>query len=139
MHPRISLITLGVHDLPRAIRFYQHGLGLPRCQEAAEGVAFFNLQGSWLALYPWQSLAGDAGLPAEGSGFRGVTLAHNLADREQVVAVYDEAIAAGATPLQPPHDVFWGGYVAYFADPDGHVWELAWNPAFWPGPADHPA
>lgn len=135
MNPRISMITLGVRDLARAIRFYQEGLGLPRRGED-ENVAFFDLNGTWLGLYPWDALAEDAGVPAAGSGFRGVTLAHNLASPAEVDALMDEAAAAGATIVKPPQEVFWGGYSGYFADPDGHLWEVAHNPFTWIGPAD---
>lgn len=137
MQPRISMITLGVGDLARAVRFYEQGLGLPR-MPSPDGVAFFPLNGSWLALYPWQELAADAGLEPAGEGFRGVSLAHNVGSRAAVDAVMAQAQAAGARLVKPAQDVFWGGYCGYFADPDGHLWEVAWNPAFWPGPPDAP-
>ncbi len=129
------MITLGVQDLERAIRFYEEGLGLPR--KPFEGiVAFFELKGSWLALYPWDALAEDATVDFQGDGFRGVTLAHAVSSKEQVDQALNQAVEAGATLVKPAQDVFWGGYSGYFSDPDGHLWEVAWNPHFWPGPKD---
>ncbi len=135
MKPRMNMITLGVQDLERAIRFYEEGLGLPR--KPFEGiVAFFELKGSWLALYPWDALAEDATVDCQGDGFRGVTLAHAVSTKEQVDQALNQAVEAGATLVKPAQDVFWGGYSGYFSDPDGHLWEVAWNPHFWPGPKD---
>ena len=136
MQPRISMITLGVSNLKAAVEFYQTGLGLPLREPYSDDVAFFNLNGTWLGLYPWDKLAEDAMVPAEGSGFRGVTLAHNLQSKEEVDAVMSQALSAGATLVKEPQDVFWGGYSGYFADPDGHLWEIAWNPFSWIGPED---
>lgn len=133
MKPRINMITLGVEDLDRAIRFYKQGLGLPR--KPYEGnVAFFELSGTWLSLYPWNALAEDATVSQEGDGFRGITLAHVVASKEEVDHVLSQAIEAGGNLVKPAQDVFWGGYSGYFSDPDGHLWEVAWNPHFWPGP-----
>ncbi|MBW2372271.1 MAG: VOC family protein, partial [Deltaproteobacteria bacterium] len=130
MEPRVSLITLGVSDLERSIAFYRDGLGLPQ-REGPPSIAFFDLRGgTWLSLYPREALAEDATVPAEGGGFRGITLAHNVRSREEADAVMAEALAAGATLVKPAQDVFWGGYSGYFADPDGHLWEVAWNPNF---------
>ena len=129
------MITLGVQDLERAISFYEKGLGLPI--KSFEGnVAFFELKGSWLALYPWDALAEDATVDCQGDGFRGVTLAHAVSSKEQVDQALNQAVEAGATLVKPAQDVFWGGYSGYFSDPDGHLWEVAWNPHFWPGPKD---
>ncbi len=129
MKAKIGLITLGVRDLDRSLRFYRDGLGLPTHNYNPEqGVVFFKMEGSWLALYPRDELAKDAGVSAEGAGFSGITLAHNVASKEEADRVFAEAVAAGATPVKPPQDVFWGGYSGYFADPDGHLWEVAWNP-----------
>lgn len=136
MEPRVSIITLGVKDLARSVRFYEHGLGLPR-HEFEGPIAFFALAGTWLALYPRQSLAEDVGVPAEGSGFPGVTLAHNVSSWAEVDAVMEEAVAAGARLVKPAEAADWGGYSGYFADPDGHLWEVAFNPFFWAGPP-HP-
>lgn len=138
MQPRISLITLGVRDLARAIEFYEKGLGLPRMESPPE-VAFFTLNGTWLGLYGWDALAEDAQVPADGSGFRGVALAHNLSSEAEVNTLYQAALAAGATPVKQPQKAFWGGYSGYFADLDGHLWEVAHNPFTWIGPPDDPA
>jgi len=127
---KVSLITLGVADLERSLAFYRDGLGLPAHDYNHDaGVVFFRLEGNMLlAIWPREELAKDAGILPEGSGFGGFSLAHNVADKAAVDAVFAEAVAAGAKPLKEPGDVFWGGYTAYFADPDGHMWEVAWNP-----------
>ena len=101
MEPRISIITLGVTDLPRSVEFYRDGLGLPLFDENTESIAFFQNTGTWLALYPRESLAADVGISAEGSGFSGVTLAHNVRTREEVDALLEVAMAAGATLVKP--------------------------------------
>ncbi len=131
MEPRISIITLGVSDLPRAVKFYRDGLGLPLLDENTESIAFFKNRGAWLSLYPRESLAADAGIDTQGSGFSGVTLAHNVRSREEVDALLGVAVNAGATLVKPAQDAFWGGYSGYFADSDGYLWEIAWNPHFW--------
>lgn len=135
MKPRISMITLGVRDLAASVKFYEEGLGFPRMESPAE-VAFFTLNGTWLGLYGRQALAEDAAVSAEGSGFEGFTLAHNVASEAEVNELMDQALAAGATLVKKPQRVFWGGYSGYFKDPDGHLWELAYNPHFWVGPLD---
>ncbi|WP_013626830.1 VOC family protein [Rubinisphaera brasiliensis] len=132
MQPRISLITLGVKDLARSIQFYE-ALELPRMESPPE-VAFFTLNGTWLGLFGWDALAKDAHVSAEGSGFRGCSLAHNLESEAEVDALMQQAVAAGATMVKEPQKVFWGGYSGYFQDPDGHLWELAYNPFMWVGP-----
>lgn len=137
MKPRISMITLGVNDLAAASRFYEAGLGLPRMPTDDANVAFFTLHGTWLGLYPREALAEDATVPAAGDGFSGITLAHNVATREEVDQLLAQAVKAGARLVKPAQDVFWGGYSGYFADPDGHLWEVAWNPHFWVGPKDN--
>jgi catechol 2,3-dioxygenase-like lactoylglutathione lyase family enzyme len=124
---RLSIVTLGVADLTRSTRFYE-SLGWERSSASMPTISFFELQGSWFGLYEWSALADDAGVPAEGSGFRGVALAMNLASPEEVDAVFAEWLAAGATARVEPHEAFWGGYSSYVADPDGHLWELAFNP-----------
>ncbi len=131
MDPRISIITLGVTDLPRSVEFYRDGLGLTLFDENTESIAFFQNRGTWLSLYPRQSLADDVGVSVEGSGFSGVTLAHNVRTREDVDELLDVAVVAGATLVKSAQDTFWGGYSGYFADPDGYLWEIAWNPHFW--------
>lgn len=130
MDPRISLITLGVADLARSIRFYRDGLGLPM-RESPPGVAFFETRGTWLSLFPREALAKDAGVALEGTGFRGFALAHNVRSEAEVDATLALAVAAGATLVKPAQKVFWGGYSGYFADPDGFLWEVAHNPHFW--------
>lgn len=133
MKPRISMLTLGVRDLAASIRFYEQGLGLPRMESPPE-VAFFTLNGTWLALYGRDALAGDAGVAPDGSGFSGIAIAHNVDSEAAVDAVLDEAVAAGAKRVKPGQKTDWGGYAGYFADPDGYLWEVAHNPLFWVGP-----
>lgn len=134
MKPRITLVTLGVDDLERALRFYRDGLGLQTegivGTEFEHGaVAFFDLQaGMKLALWPRASLARDAGLPLGRPDATGFSLAHNVASRAEVDAVMEQARQAGAAIVKPAHDTFWGGYAGYFQDPDQHLWEVAWNP-----------
>ena len=130
MEPRISIITLGVSDLKRAVKFYKDGLGLPQ-REGPDGIAFFETSGTWLALFPRDDLAQDATVEPEGHGFRGVTLAHNVRTREEVDKILAEAEAAGGTVVKNAGDTSWGGYSGYFSDPDGFLWEVAWNPHFW--------
>jgi len=129
MKPKVSLIGLGVTDLARSLAFYRDGLGL-KTHNYNEGddCIFFAMEGTFLSIYPRDKLAEDATASPEGSGFRGITLAHNEPSKEGVDAVFAEALAAGARPVKTPQDVFWGGYSGYFADPDGHLWEVAWNP-----------
>ena len=135
MKPRISMITLGVNNLEASVQFYEEGLGLPRMDSPPE-VAFFTLNGSWLGLYSRESLAEDTGVSAEGSGFAGITIAHNVDSEEAVDDVLKQAVEAGAKLVKPAQKVFWGGYSGYFADPDGYLWEVAHNPLFWVGPRD---
>jgi uncharacterized protein len=130
LEPRISLITLGVADLSRAIRFYRDGLGLSM-RESPPGVAFFEMHHMWLSLFPREELAKDAGVIADGTGFRGFALAHNLRSEAEVDATLAQAVAAGARLIKPGQRVFWGGYSGYFADPDGFLWEVAHNPHVW--------
>lgn len=127
MEPRITLLTLGVADLERSVRFYRDGLGLPQRPSPPE-VAFFALRGAWLGLYGRESLAADAAVDAHGSGFRGFTIAHNVGSPDEVERVLAEAVAAGATLVKAGRRTEWGGYAGYFADPDGFLWEVAHNP-----------
>jgi uncharacterized protein len=132
MEPRISIITLGVTDFVRSLRFYRDGLGWPtRATETSE-IAFFNTIGARFAIYPLEKLAEDispALTPAR-SGFSGITLAHNVRTREEVAAVLAQAEAAGACIVKPGQDAFWGGHSGYFTDPDGYYWEVAFAPGF---------
>ena len=126
MEQRVSLITLGVRDMDRAARFYEE-MGWQRV-ESPDGVIAFDLIGQTLGLYPLEALAGEIGVPADQLGNGTLTLAHNVRQKERVDALLASAAAAGATILKKPCDVFWGGYHGYFADPDGHIWEIAYNP-----------
>lgn len=127
---RLSLVTLGVADLPRSRAFYAR-LGWTEHPQSQPGVAFYQMQGQVLALFGMADLAADQGRPETRLGVGGVTLAQNFTTRDDVDQAFALALQAGATPLKPPQDVFWGGYSGYWADPDGHVWEVAMNP-FWP-------
>ncbi|WP_144118862.1 VOC family protein [Catellatospora sichuanensis] len=128
---RISMVTLGVTDLARSTAFYQ-ALGWPLSARSQDGISFFRTAGALLALFPSAELAADALQPAhEPAGFRNVTCAVNLATEAAVDEALATAVAAGATLLKPAQKVEWGGYSGYFADPDGHAWEVAYNP-FWP-------
>jgi catechol 2,3-dioxygenase-like lactoylglutathione lyase family enzyme len=129
MEPRLSFVTLGVKDLERATRFYEEVLRLPR-RPAPPTVSFFELGRTWLALYPRDLLAADAGVPAEGSGFAGFALAHNVRSPEEVDRLLAEAAAGGGRVVKPGQRSDWGGYTGYFADPEGFLWEVAWNPDF---------
>jgi uncharacterized glyoxalase superfamily protein PhnB len=138
MTPRITLLTLCVDDLERAVRFYRDGLGLPTPgivgQQFEHGaVAFFDLaHGLRLALWPRASLANDAGQPVGPRSATEFSLAHNVATRAEVDAVLQQAQGAGAAIVKPAQDTFWGGYAGYFQDPDGHLWEVAFNPDLLP-------
>lgn len=138
MKPHVTLITLGVDDLPRAVAFYRDGLGWPTEGIVGEqfengAVAFFDLaHGLRLALWPRTSLAKDTGLTLSARAATDFALAHNVASREEVDAVMLEAQRAGATVVKPAQETFWGGYAGYFQDPDGHLWEVAWNPQLLP-------
>ena len=134
MNPRITVITIGVADLDASLRFYRDGLGF-----ATEGivgsefehgaVAFIELErGLRLALWPRDSIAHDTGLAVGQPNATEMTLGHNVTSKAEVDAVVAKASAAGARIVKPPHDTFWGGYSAYFQDPDGHLWEVVWNP-----------
>jgi catechol 2,3-dioxygenase-like lactoylglutathione lyase family enzyme len=129
MKPKISLITFGTRDLERMIAFYRDGLGFPTHNyKPGDDMVMFQLEGTWLGLFPRDELAKDATLSTEGSGFSGVALAHNAPSKEEVDQVFAQALAAGATAVKTPEDVFWGGYSGYFADPEGNLWEVAFNP-----------
>ena len=130
MDRRLTIVTLGVRSVPEARRFYE-ALGW-RASSASQGddVAFFQLNGVALSLFGREALAEDAKVENSAPGFPGVSLAQNVNSPEAVDTAYAEAIAAGGLALKPPETAFWGGYSGYFADPDGHVWEIAHNPFF---------
>lgn len=132
MEPRVSLVTLGTRDLERSIRFYRDGLGWPMSEVGAGSseVAFFRTNGTILTVYLRDLLAHEAGQSPEGSGFGGIVLSHNVREREQVDSVLEEAVQAGGTIQRPARQMDWGGYCGHIADPDGHIWEIAWNPGF---------
>ena len=129
MRQRVSMITLGVRDIARARRFYEEGLGWHR-DAGQDDIAMYQSGGMVFSLFEWPKLAEDAGVGAEGTGFRGFTLAYNCQSKDEVRAVLDEARRAGAEITLEARDTFWGGFDGYFADPDGHLWEVAWNP-YW--------
>lgn len=129
MEPRLSLVTLGVADNARARRFYE-ALGFTASAASNDNVTFFDAGGVVLALFGRAALAEDAHVADSAPGFSGVTLAHNVRSPADADAVLQHAVAAGGRLVKPAQDVFWGGYSGYFADPDGHLWEVAYNPFF---------
>ena len=129
MKPKISLITLGVMDLERSLKFYRDGLGFKTHNyKESDDVVFFELEGTWFSIYPKKKLAEDAAVSSTGSGFSGITIAHNVSSKAEVDEVFKLALSVGAKAVKNPQDVFWGGYSGYFADPDGYLWEVAYNP-----------
>ncbi|GIP18272.1 glyoxalase [Paenibacillus montaniterrae] len=136
MKPRITVLTLGVDDLQRSLTFYRDGLGLPTegiiGQEFEHGaVAFFDLQaGVKLAIWSRRDLAHEAKVPLVAPSSTEMTIGHNVASKAEVDEVIEQARKAGAVITDPPHDTFWGGYSGHFLDPDGHLWEVVWNPAW---------
>ena len=126
MEQRISLVTLGVRDIETAAGFYE-ALGWQRV-EAPDGVIAFDLIGQTLGLYPLEMLARDMGVAPESLGHGAATYTYNVREKQEVAQVLDAAERAGAKILKPAHDIFWGGHIGYFADPEGHIWEVAWNP-----------
>lgn len=133
MNPRISMITLGVQNIDKAVKFYKDGLGFPKLDSPPQ-VAFFKLNGSWLGLYNKNDLAKDASVSPQGEGFNNFTLSHNVKSEKEVEEVYLQALAAGATSVKSPQKTSWGGFHGYFKDLDEHLWEIAYNPFFWIGP-----
>ncbi|ANP47921.1 VOC family protein [Candidatus Viadribacter manganicus] len=129
MEPRVSLITIGVGDLTRSKAFYSK-LGFSASSQGGDQVVFMQAGAVALCLFPLESLACDAEVSAEGSGFRGIAIAHNVREKHQVDEVIAEAVAAGGSVAKLGHDASWGGRSGYFSDPDGHLWEVAWNPYF---------
>ena len=136
MKPRITVLTIGVRDLEQSLRFYRDGLGLHTegiiGTEFEHGaVAFFDLQaGMKLAIWPRESISHDSRLPVGPASPTDFTIGHNVASSDEVDAVMSQAENAGATIVKPAHSTFWGGYAGYFQDPDGHLWEVVWNPEF---------
>ena len=136
MKPRVTVITVGVDDLEKSLRFYRDGLGLPTQgiigKEFEYGaVVFFDLQaGLKLALWPRKSISRDSGIPSGPPSQTEFTLGHNVSSKEEVDAVMEQAGKAGAVIVKQAHDTFWGGYAGYFEDPDRHLWEIVWNPQF---------
>lgn len=130
MKPRLNIVTLGVADLQRSREFYADAFDWHPAPGSDENIVFLNHGGIILGLYPKDLLAEDAGISAESDGFSGITLAINTTTKDELDALYKKALAAGAKSLIAPRDTFWGGYDCYFADPDGHAWEIAWAP-FW--------
>ena len=128
--PHISIVTLAVNDLAKAVNFYRDGLGFPYSENSNDNIAFFELKGTWLALYPRDLLAKDINIEAQGQGFTGVTLAHNVRSKDEVDAVMALVEKSGGKIIKPAQDAFWGGYSGYFRDLDEHLWEVAWNPHF---------
>ena len=134
MKPRITVITIGVDDLERSLRFYRDGLGLPTQgiigKEFEHGaVAFFDLDtGLKLAIWPRKSVSHDSGIPLSSPSPTDFTLGHNVSSRAEVDAVMEQAKNAGAVLVKPAQETFWGGYAGYFQDPDNHLWEIVWNP-----------
>ncbi len=126
MEQRVSLITLGARDMAGLAAFYE-ALGWARV-DSPDGVIAFDLIGQTLGLYPLEALAEDIGVPVGDLGRGAMTLAHNLRNKADVAPLLARAEAAGARVLKPASDVFWGGHHGYFADPEGHIWEVAWNP-----------
>ncbi len=128
MQPRINVVTLGVRDFQRSLAFYRDGLGWTA--QVQDDIAIFPLNGIVFALYPWDKLAEDATVPAQGSGFSGITLAYLGRDENEVDAVLDTVRKLGAKITKPAQKVFWGEYSGYFANPDGYLWEVAYNPVW---------
>lgn len=127
MDQRISIVTLGTDDMARAVAFWE-AMGWPRRAKAFDAIAMFQVGGLAFAIYPFEKLAQDCGMTDRGKGFGGFTIAHNVASKAEVDALIARAVANGATLQKPAHDAFWGGYSGYFCDPDGHPWEVAYNP-----------
>ncbi|MCZ6873300.1 MAG: VOC family protein [bacterium] len=127
MELQISVITLAVSDMQRAIQFYRDGIGLSM-RDDKPPVAYFQLNGTWLALLPRDALARYAHVAPDGHGFTGVTLSCNVSSRQAVDRTIEQAQAAGAAVVNQPAELGWGGYAGWFADPDGHLWEIVWNP-----------
>ena len=129
--PRLTMLTLGVADLEKATKFYKDVLGTPP-NTSYDGVTFIELPGTWISLYPLENLAIDISpeVPVNRSGFSGITLAHNVRSKDDVITIIERARSAGARAVKEPQETFWGGFSGYFADVDGYYWEVAWGPMF---------
>lgn len=131
MEPRITIVTLGVNNIQQSYDFYSKIVGFPSDKGIEGDIAFFNLHHITLALYPKDKLAEDARVPIDGTGFSGITLAHNVKTKEEVDAIIEKLQKAGVKITKEPQVTEWGGYDAYFQDLDGYLWEIAWNPFSW--------
>ncbi|AFY57646.1 lactoylglutathione lyase-like lyase [Rivularia sp. PCC 7116] len=130
MRQQLNIVTLGVEDLQRSLKFYKDGLGWKLSSASNENIAFFQMGGVVLSLYPQDKLAEDVKIKSDGDGFSGITLAYNAKDEAEVDKVLQQVEALGAKIVKKAEKVFWGGYSGYFADFDGNLWEVAWNPFF---------
>ena len=130
MRQKLNLITLGVDDFQRAVAFYEKGLGWKKSEKSMDGLALFDLGGMILALHPRHELTADTTLTYEPSAFAGLTISHNTQSEQEVDAILQQVEQYGATIVKPAQHVYWGGYSGYFKDPDGHLFEVAYNP-FW--------
>jgi uncharacterized protein len=128
MEPSLSVLTLGVVDFGRSLDFYKRGLKWPTKAKKKDGIAYFKLNGTVLALYGKRGLAEYAGVNPEGSGFPGITLAHNVRREKDVDRVFERVTKLGAKVVKKPQKTSWGGYGGYFADPEGYLWEVVYNP-----------
>ncbi len=136
MQQRLHIVTLGVHDFQRSLQFYRDGLSWTPEDNNYEDIAFFPLGDVTLALYPRTKLAEDATVEPAGTGFSGITLSYKAKSKADVDAILKHVALIGGKIVKPAQDVFWGGYSGYFADPDGHLWEVAWSAAWDSEPAD---
>ena len=128
MEQRLTIIGLGVEDLQGSTRFYHEVFGWELMESSNESITFFKLNGMLLSLYPREKLAEDAGIPADGSGFRSFSLAYNTRSKDEVDELIKKFSESGVRIIKQPEEVFWGGYSSYIADPDGNLWEIAFNP-----------
>lgn len=129
MKSKISLVTLGIKDIEKSLVFYRDGLGFKTHDyKGGDDHVMFEMEGSWLGLFPLDKLAEGAKVTPDKSGFSGIVFAHNVSSQQEVDKVFQLALDAGATKLKTPEKVFWGGYESHFADPDGYVWAVTYNP-----------
>ncbi|NER15014.1 VOC family protein [Leptobacterium flavescens] len=128
MEQRLTIVGLGVSDLKTSTEFYEEKLGWKKTDSSNESISFFELNGILLSLYPTEKLAEDAGVDHRGEGFKGFSLAHNTRTKEEVDSLIASLESKGVKIVKRPEEVFWGGYSSYIADPDGHLWEIAFNP-----------